>query len=65
MFTDVIDKTMKVYVVDVLVKSLKIMAYVKHLDAAFKILRRYWIRLNPLNCSFGVVSGKFLGYMVN
>lgn len=30
----------------------------------FDILRRYKLRLNASKCSFGVGSGKFLGYMV-
>ena len=30
----------------------------------FKILRKYKLRLNAAKCSFGVGSGKFLGYMV-
>ncbi|KAL2513041.1 DNA/RNA polymerase superfamily protein [Abeliophyllum distichum] len=29
------------------------------------ILRKYRIKLNPLKCAFGVVFGKFFGYMVN
>jgi len=31
----------------------------------FDILRRYGMKLNPLKCSFGVGSGKFLGFIVN
>ena len=30
----------------------------------FEILRRHKLRLNTSKCSFGVGSGKFLGYMV-
>ena len=30
----------------------------------FEILRRHKLRLNASKCSFGVGSGKFLGYMV-
>ena len=36
----------------------------KDLDDIFKILRRHKLHLNASKCSFGVGSGKFLGYMV-
>lgn len=65
MFADFIGKTVEVYVDDMLVKSLKARDHVQHLDEVFKILRQYMMRLNPSKCAFGVVSGKFLGYMVN
>lgn len=65
MFVDLIEKIMEVYVDDMLVKSLKVEDHAKHLDEAFRILRRYGMRLNPLKCAFGVASGKFLGYMIN
>ena len=29
------------------------------------ILRKYWMKLNPLKCAFEVGSGKFMGYMIN
>ncbi|KAL5575760.1 hypothetical protein UlMin_017459 [Ulmus minor] len=35
-----------------------------HLRQAFEILRKYNMKLNPTKCSFGVSSGKFLGYLV-
>ena len=34
------------------------------LETIFEILRKYKLRLNASKCSFGVRSGKFLGYMV-
>ena len=34
------------------------------LSIIFEILRRHKLRLNASKCSFGVRSGKFLGYMV-
>ena len=38
--------------------------HVNDLENIFDILRRYKLRLNASKCSFGVESGKFLGYMV-
>ena len=38
--------------------------HIKDLGNIFKILRRHKLQLNASKCSFGVGSGKFLGYMV-
>lgn len=65
MLADQLGKTMEVYVDDMLVKSLMAKKHIEHLAEAFKTLRRYHMRLNPLKCAFGVASGKFLGYIVN
>ncbi|CAI9762903.1 unnamed protein product [Fraxinus pennsylvanica] len=65
MFVDQQGKKMEVYVDDMLAKSLVAKDHIKHLTEAFNTLRRYDMRLNPLKCAFGVVSGKFLGYIVN
>jgi hypothetical protein len=63
-FKDLIGKTMEVYVDDMLVKSSQRMEHIQHLEEAFSLLRKYKIRLNPEKCTFGVASGKFLGYLV-
>ena len=55
---------MEVYIDDMLVKSLSVEQHLDHLCQAFEILRKYNMKLNPTKCSFGVSSGKFLGYMV-
>ncbi|XP_056843153.1 uncharacterized protein LOC130495701 [Raphanus sativus] len=47
-----------------LVKSLDAEDHISHLQQAFTTLRRYNMKLNPSKCSFGVSSGKFLGYIV-
>ena len=38
--------------------------HVNDLGNIFDILRRYKLRLNASKCSFGVGSGKLLGYIV-
>lgn len=53
------------YLDNMLLKILKIEDNVKHLNKAFQILRRHWMRLNSLKCAFGVALGNFLGYVVN
>ena len=46
------------------VKSKLESEHVNDLGNIFEILRRHKLRLNDSKCSFGVKSGKFLGYMV-
>ena len=46
------------------VKSKVEFDHVNDLRNIFDILRRHKLRLNASKCSFGVGSGKFLGYMV-
>ena len=65
MFKEQIGKTMEVYVDHMLIKSKVASNHVAHLTDTFKILRKYHMKLNPLKCTFGVASGKFLGFMVN
>ena len=65
MFKDLIEKTMEVYVDDILVKSRATTDHVEHLGQMFTILRRYQMKLYRLKCAFEIGSGKFLRYMVN
>ena len=46
------------------VKSKLESEHVDDLDNIFKILMKYKLCLNASKCTFGVGSGKFLGYMV-
>ena len=46
------------------VKSKLESEHVNDLGNIFEILGRHKLRLNASKCSFGVRSGKFLGYMV-
>ncbi|XP_074265766.1 uncharacterized protein LOC141588210 [Silene latifolia] len=64
MFKQQIGKTMEVYIDDMVVKSKKAEMYMEHLADTFQTLREFKMKLNPSKCSFGVSSGKFLGYMV-
>ena len=45
-------------------KSVQRTDHLQHLDKAFNLLRQYKVKLNPEKCTFGVASGKFLGYLV-
>ena len=56
---------MEVYVDDMLVKSKEELAHLDDLKETFATLKQYQMKLNPSKCIFGVVSGKFLGFMVS
>ena len=64
-FKDKSDKTMEVYVDDMLVKSTTIEHHLQDLKETFSNLRLYNMKLNPNKCTFGVEAGKFLGFMVS
>ena len=55
-FTDKIDRSMEVYVDDMLVKSPTIEQHIKDLTDTFASLRLYNMRLNSEKCTFGVGS---------
>ena len=56
---------MKVYVDNMLVKSLQTFDHVQNLEEAFDILRRYQIKLNPTKCAFGVIFKKIIKFFVS
>ena len=64
MFKDMIRKTIKVYIDDMLVKSAMASDHIAYLEETFGILRKYYMMLNPPKFIFGVSSGKFLGFLV-
>ena len=65
MFRPQIGRNVEVYVDDMLVKSLDEGKHLDDLQETFDTFRRYNMKLNPSKCSFGVASGKFLGFMVS
>ncbi|KAJ4715114.1 Retrovirus-related Pol polyprotein from transposon opus [Melia azedarach] len=65
LFKEQIGMTMEIYVDDMITKSMKIADHVSHLRGTFDVLRKFGMKLNPEKCAFGVVAGKFLGYMVH
>jgi hypothetical protein len=65
MFGHLIEKTVEVYIDDMLVKSVKKEDHLAHLKEVFGILRRDKLRLNALKCVFRVSSGKFLDHMIS
>ena len=65
MFCPQIGQNVKVYVDDMLVKSLDEGSHLDNLQETFETLRRYKMKLNPSKFAFGVSSEKFLGFMVS
>lgn len=59
MFEEQIDKSMEVYIDNLLVKSKESTQHLGDLRTAFEILRRYKMRLNPAKCAFEVEWGGF------
>lgn len=64
MFESQLGKNIKIYINDMVVKSKIQSEHINDLRNIFEVLRRHKLRLNVSKCSFGVGSGKFLGYMV-
>ena len=64
MFKPQLSKNIEVFIDDMVVKSKAMFEHVGDLGNIFEILRRHKLHLNASKCSFGVSSGKFLGYMV-
>ena len=64
MFEPQLGNNIEIYVDDMVVKSKVVSKHLGDLGDIFDVLRRHKLRLNASKCSFGVGSGKFLGYMV-
>ncbi|OQU79024.1 hypothetical protein SORBI_3008G088836 [Sorghum bicolor] len=64
-FHEFIGKLVEIYIDDVVVKSGN---FIKHLADLRKVLectRKHGLKMNPNKCAFGVLAGKFLGFMVH
>ena len=65
MFVRQIGWNVEVYIDDMLVKSKEEDHHLNDLRETFETLYLYKVKLNPSKCMFGVLSGKFLGFMVS
>ena len=65
MFNKKIGRIMEVYMDDMLVKSKEELTHLDDLRETFTTFKQYQMKLNLSKCVFGVVSGKFLGFMVS
>ena len=65
MFSKQIKRNIEVYVDDMLVKSKEESAHLDDLEETFTTLKQYQMKLNPNKCTFKVVFGKSLGFMMS
>ncbi|XP_052735536.1 uncharacterized protein LOC128197521 [Vigna angularis] len=65
LFHDMMHKEIEVYVDDMIAKSESEEEHIFNLRKLFERLRKYKLRLNPVKCTFGVKSGKLLGFIVS
>ena len=65
MFAQQIRRNVQVYVDDMLVKSRREEDHFEDLKETFDTLCSYNVKLNPGKCAFGVMAGKFLGFMAS
>ena len=63
-FESQLGKNIEIYIDDMVVKSKVVSEHLGDLGNILEVLRKYKLRLNTSKCSFGVGSGKFLGYMI-
>jgi len=60
-----IHKEIEVYVDDIIAKSKSEEEHLVNLSKLFERLKKFKLRLNPEKCTFGVRSGKLLGFIVS
>src|ERR1043165_693583 len=65
LFHDMMHKEIEVYVDDMIAKSDTEEEHIEYLLKLFQRLRKFQLRLNPNKCTFGVRSGKLLGFIVS
>jgi len=64
MFTAQIERNLEVYIDDLIVKTPKNAAHTPKLGEIVQQVRKFNMRLNPANCTFGVEAGNFLGFLL-
>nr|XP_027093651.1 uncharacterized protein LOC113714052 [Coffea arabica] len=65
LFRNQLGRNVEAYVDDILVKSQATSTFLSDVKEVFGVLRDSRMKLNPKKCVFGVISGKFLGFLVS
>jgi len=65
LFHDMMQKEIEFYMDDMIAKSRTKEEHLINLQKLFERLRKYQLRLNPAKCTFGVKSGKLLGFIIS
>lgn len=63
-FKDQIIKSIEVYMDSMIIESIQATNHTEDLQNTFELLKKYKMRLNPEKCAFGVMSVKFLEFMM-
>jgi hypothetical protein len=50
---------------DIVIKLASYNPHLVNLHLAFERMHRYGLKMNPLRCAFGVLAGKFLGFIIH
>jgi hypothetical protein len=64
-YHDLISKLVEIYIDDIVVKSTSTEGHLEDLHQVFEWTRRFWLKMNPKKCAFGVSAGQFLGFLVH
>jgi hypothetical protein len=64
-FADQLHRNVEAYMDDVVIRSKNPDNLIADLEEMFSSLRRFWWKLNPTKCIFGVPSGKLLRFIVS
>lgn len=60
-----IGRNIETYMDNMIVKIRRGHSYLEDLSETFTTLTEYGLKLNPMKCTFGVKSGKFLDFMMS
>ena len=63
-FDDLIHQAVECYVDDLVVKTHSRDQHLKDLRVVFDRIRKYKPKMNLMKCTFGVLPGKFLGFIM-
>ena len=63
-FDDLIHQVVECCVDDLAVKTHLRDQHLKDLRMVFDRIRKYKLKMNPMKCKFGILSGKFLGFIM-
>jgi hypothetical protein len=64
-FHDLLGVLMEVYIDDVVVKSVGFEEHMTDIQLLLERMKKYGLQMNLLKCSFGVTSGRLLGFIVH
>jgi hypothetical protein len=55
----------EVYIDDIVVKSAGLESHLVDLCLTFEKIHQYGLKMNPLKCAFGILTGKFLSFIIH